>query len=382
MAEDERRLRVLQKLKRELGPIVMEALDDPKTIEVCLNTDGSVWVEKLGQPMAKKGVMTRANAESMLATLASALDTVITAEKPILEGELPLYGARFEGVIAPIVSFPSFAIRKKATMIYTLDDYVTQGVMTEMQREILRHTVEDRLNILVVGGTGTVKTTLTNALIHVMNDLTPDHRILIMEDTPEIQCSADNQVILRTSTNVTMRMLLRVCMRMRPDRILVGEVRGGEALDLLRAWGTGHPGGIATTHANNAVAGLTRLEGLIAEVSQSPMQALIADAVNIVVGIVKRGGRRFLEGIYRVEGYDMNAKRYLTSEIVGYDSVTPELDPLSPVENEAALREVRSTGWRYLKRTNGQGAHTFPSVTVDVLPSLTTRQHIAIARAN
>lgn len=313
MAEDERRQRVIQKLRRELGPLVLDALDDPKTIEIMLNSDGILWVEKLGEPMRTVGLMTRANADAMLATLAAALDTTITAENPILEGELPVWGARFEGVSSPVSTFPCFAIRKKAVSVFTLDDYVKAGIMTEEERDVLLDAVKNRKNILVVGGTGTGKTTLTNALIDAIAKLTPDHRIIILEDTPEIQCSAENKVFLRSSARISMRMLLKVCMRMRPDRILIGETRGGEALDLLKAWNTGHSGGIATVHANSARAGLIRIEQLIAEASPSPMPKLIAEAVNVLVGIVKHQGSRRIEGIYKVLGYDNG--EYVTEQI-------------------------------------------------------------------
>ena len=313
MGDDEKKSRVLQKLRRELGPAVLRELDDPRTIELMLNPDGTLWVEKLGEPMRPIGTMERASAEAMLATLASWLDTVINRDNPILEGELPIHGARFEGITAPVVPFPSFTIRKKATAIFTLNDYVIRGIMTEEQRDVLLDAIRLRNNILVVGGTGTGKTTLTNALIDAMTELTPDHRILILEDTAEIQCKAKNVVTMRTSETVTLRQLLRVCMRMRPDRILVGETRGGEALDLLKAWNTGHPGGFATVHANSATAGLVRLEQLISEVSSTPMPHLIAEAVNLVVGIAKHGNTRRIEGIFHVRGYENG--RYLTDSI-------------------------------------------------------------------
>lgn len=313
--QNEQRTRVLQKLRRELGAEVMAALLHPATTEICLNTDGLLWVEKIGQPMHVVGKMTRANADAMMATLAASLDTVVNAESPILEGELPIDGSRFEGLISPVVPFPVFSIRKKAVQIFTLEDYVTQGIMSDDQRLFLRHAIAERKNILVVGGTGSGKTTLTNALVHALSEITPDHRLIMCEDTPELQCAAKNVVFLRTSRNVTMQTLLRVCMRLRPDRILVGEVRGGEALDLLKGWNTGHPGGISTVHANSAVLGLTRLEQLIAEVSKTPMETLIGESVNILVGISKEKGSRRVRSIVTVKGYDTTARKYITEEM-------------------------------------------------------------------
>jgi type IV secretion system protein VirB11 len=146
---------------------------------------------------------------------------------------------------------------------------------------------------------------------------TPWHRLFIIEDTAEIQCAAKNAVILRATDQVDMLRLLKTTMRGRPDRIIVGEVRGGaEALALLKAWNTGHPGGVATVHANDARAGLIRLEQLIAEVTQAPMHTLIAEAVSLVVSIVKdtthAAGRR-VEEIVSVDGVD--SARYVFSTV-------------------------------------------------------------------
>jgi type IV secretion system protein VirB11 len=187
--------------------------------------------------------------------------------------------------------------------VFTLSDYVAHGIMTEIDRAILARAIRERENILVVGGTRSGKTTLTNALIDEMVAATPDHRIVIIEDTAEIQCSAENALLLHTAENVGMRELLRLTLRSRPDRILVGEVRGGEALSLLKAWNTGHPGGVATVHANNAVAGLVRLEQLIGEVSASPSSALIGEAVDVVVAIEMGREGRVVREIIEVMGY-------------------------------------------------------------------------------
>jgi type IV secretion system protein VirB11 len=249
----------------------------------------------------------------MLATLAAMLETVVNRDNPILEGELPHWGCRFEGVIPPIVKAPAFAIRKKATRIFTLADYVETRVMSVNQMQALQEAVVDRSNILVVGSTGSGKTTLLNALIAEMADKTPDHRFLILEDTAEIQCAAKNVFSMKTAANINMQTLLRVVMRLRPDRILVGETRDGAALALLKAWNTGHPGGISTIHANSAVDGLIRMEQLISEVSQSPMPKLIAPAVNVVVSIKKHGNSRRIDSILRVLGYEN--EKYITEDI-------------------------------------------------------------------
>lgn len=299
-------LRVKEKLQRELGQTITQLLTEKDVVEIMLNPDGKLWVERLGQEMQPVGEMVASQAESLMATVASTINTTITSEKPILECELPIDGSRFEALIPPIVSAPTFTIRKKAYKIFTLDDYVNDGIMSSDQREMIITSVKNRKNILVVGGTGTGKTTLTNAIIEAISTYTPDHRLAIIEDTGEIQCSSKNVVIMRSTEHVSMLRLLKATMRLRPDRILVGEVRGEEALALLKAWNTGHPGGVATVHANDARAGLIRMEQLISEATPAPQQQLIAEAVDVVICIVKSEGGRKVKEIISVDGYRNN----------------------------------------------------------------------------
>jgi len=330
MESTEKRERVREKLLRELGPNIREALADPLVIEVVLNPDGKLWVERLGEEMQVVGAMASSNAESLMATIASSLSTTITRERPVLEGELPTDGSRFEGMIPPVVLRPSFAIRKKASRVFSLEEYVGNGIMTEAQRLGIVDAVKSRRNILVVGGTGTGKTTLLNAIILVISEVSPEHRVVIIEDTVELQCSSKNVVQLRTRDTVTMQGLLRVTMRLRPDRILVGEVRGAEALALLKAWNTGHPGGLATVHANDASAGLLRIKQLIEEGLQGGKAdpEVIAEAVGLVVVIKKTSaapGRRVSEMV-RVLGYK-------NGEYVLADDFSESLTP-TPTKND------------------------------------------------
>jgi len=268
--------------------------------------------------MAPVGAMAASAAESLIATVASTLRTTVTRENPILECELPLFapfhGARFEAVIPPNVSpGPVFTIRRKASSVFTLDEYERQGIMTAQQREAIESAVRARQNILVVGGTGTGKTTLTNAILAYMTVIASEHRLVIIEDTSELQCAAENVVILRATDTVSMLRLLKTTMRLRPDRIIVGEVRGGEALALLKAWNTGHPGGACTVHANTHVnaarAGLQRIEQLIEEASTSPMRELIGEAVDLIVSIVKADNEagRLVQEVVAVQGYSDGA---------------------------------------------------------------------------
>ncbi|PHV13505.1 P-type conjugative transfer ATPase TrbB [Chitinimonas sp. BJB300] len=303
--------RLEEKLERECGSVMMNALRDPAVIEIMLNPDGKLWVDIAGKGMECTGhSMSPGAAESVLTTCASMLNTVVTRDSPILEGEFPLDGSRLEGIIPPIVRAPTFTIRKKALKVFTLDDYRTKGIIgasllgsqaasakPDAQPvhahpiEAIRHAVRQRHNILIVGGTGSGKTTLANAILAEIAMQCGEDRLVAIEDTMELQIAMPNSVLLRTSEQATMQRLLRATMRLRPDRIVVGEVRGGEALTLLKSWNTGHPGGIATIHANSAEGGLIRLSQLIYEapearnLSETSIATMIKEAVNLVVFI-------------------------------------------------------------------------------------------------
>lgn len=309
-SQTESQERIRKKLIREMGSIIVSLLEDDKVVEIMLNPDGKLWVERIGEKMEHIGEMPANQAESFMATVASTLSTVMDSDNPILECELPLDGSRFEAVRPPVVKKPTFTIRKKAIKIFTLDDYVSQRIMSEQQKKVITQAVKDRKNILVVGGTGTGKTTLSNAVLHAISVLTPEHRCVIMEDTSELQPNNENIVVMKTNKDVSIIDLLKVTMRLRPDRIIVGEVRGSEALGLLKAWNTGHPGGIATVHANEALAGLTRIEQLVSEASSTPMRDLIAEAIDIVICIKKENGGRIIKEIISINGYENNQYQY------------------------------------------------------------------------
>ena len=304
--------RAKRKLERDMGPALLAALYDPRTVELMLNADGKLWQERLGEPMKCIGALRLAQAQAIIETVAGYHGKEVTRHKPILEGELPLDGSRFAGQLPPVVPAPTFAIRKRAVAVFTLDEYVASGAMTARQRAVLIEAVRAHRNILVVGGTGSGKTTLVNAIIHQMVVQDPSERLFILEDTGEIQCAAANYVQYHTSLDVNMTALLKTALRMRPDRILVGEVRGPEALDLLMAWNTGHEGGAATLHANHARAGLDRLALLVSMHPDAPrpIAPLIGEAVHVLVHIARVDGHRRVEDILEVAGFD--GHRYLT----------------------------------------------------------------------
>ena len=289
-------------LRTALGPAIAGFLDDPMIVEVMLNPDGRLWVDRLSEGLADSGkTLSAADGERIVRLVAHHVGVEVHSLSPRVSAELPETGERFEGLLPPVVAAPAFAIRKPAVAVFTLEDYVTAGTMTLMQAEALRQAVATRANILVAGGTSTGKTTLTNALLAEVAK-TSD-RVVIIEDTRELQCAAPNLVAMRTKDGVaSLSDLVRSSLRLRPDRIPIGEVRGAEALDLLKAWGTGHPGGIGTIHAGSGIGALRRLEQLIQEAVVTVPRAMIAETIDLVAVLAGRGSARRLAELACVEG--------------------------------------------------------------------------------
>ena len=304
--------RAKKQLTRDLGEKVLTALHDPRTVEIMLNADGRLWQERLGEAMRCIGTMRGTQARGIVNTVAGYHGRELTRSNPTLECEFPLDGSRFAGQVPPVVAEVVFAIRKKAVSVFTLDDYVASGIMTPAQCGRIQDAAARRRDILVTGGTGSGKTTLVNAVLNHIVAIEPDVRLVIIEDTGEIQCTAGNYIQYHTSFEVSMTQLLRTTLRMRPDRIIVGEVRGPEALDLLMAWNTGHEGGVATLHANDARSGLSRLAMLISmhPDSPKPIEPLIGEAVHLIVHIARTPAGRRIEEILEVSGFENG--RYLT----------------------------------------------------------------------
>ncbi len=325
--QDEQHQRLEVKLRRELGEQVLQLLEDSLTEDILLNPDGSLWAKRMGKSFSRIGEMPAAQAASALGTIAAWRGTVLNHERPILETELPIDGSRFEGIVSPVVRRPVFAIRLRPRKIFSLDDYQSDGILTDVldrtnqlrrrddfldgvrglnHADVIRAAVRARKNILVVGSTGSGKTTLVNAILDSLARLAPNDRVISIEDTTELQCPVQNYLDLRAVGGVTMLDCLRACMRLKPTRIVVGEVRGAEAHTLLKAWNTGHPGGAATIHANDALSGLIRLESLVAEATSAPQQTLIAEAVDLVVFVDEeaslKAGRKVRE-VLLVTGY-------------------------------------------------------------------------------
>lgn len=293
-------------LRTALGATIARFLEDPGVVEVMLNPDGRLWIDRLSEGMSDTGEhISPADGERIIRLVAHHVGAEVHSGAPRVSAELPDSGERFEGLLPPIVTGPAFAIRKPAISVFTLDDYVSAGTMTTGQAALLREAVAGHANILVAGGTGTGKTTLTNALLAEVAK--GKDRLLIIEDTRELQSRSENKVPMRTKDFVaSLTDLARSSMRFRPDRIIVGEVRGPEALDLLKLWGTGHPGGIGTIHAGSGLGALRRLEQLIQEAVVTVPRALIGETIDIVAVLSGRGSARRLSELARVEGLSPN----------------------------------------------------------------------------
>ena len=293
--------RGMSMLRTAMGPAIARHLADPAIVEVMLNPDGRLWIDRLSEGLGETGDrITPADAERIVRLVAHHVGAEVHEAAPRVSAELPT-GERFEGLLPPVVMAPSFAIRKPAVAVFTLDDYVEAGIMSAGQANVLRRAVSDRKNILVAGGTSTGKTTLVNALLAEVAKT--DDRVVLIEDTRELQCAAPNLVSLRTRDGVvTLSELVRSALRLRPDRIPIGEVRGLEALDLLKAWGTGHPGGIGTLHAGTANGALHRMEQLIQEVVVTVPRALIAETIDVIAVLSGRGSQRRLSELAAVDG--------------------------------------------------------------------------------
>jgi len=311
-------------LRTAMGPAIVAALGDSQVIEVMVNPDGALRLDRLGEGRVDTGErLDPAQIERIIRLVASHARSEVHGDRPIVSAELPAYGdgagERFEGILPPVSLAPCFSIRKPASRVYTLLDYVADGIMAAEAARLVSLAVVDRRNILIVGGTSSGKTTLANALLAEVAHL--GERVILIEDTRELQCAAPDTVALRTRAGaVSMADLVRSTLRLRPDRIIVGEVRGPEALDMLKAWNTGHPGGIATVHANSALAALYRLEQLIQEAVVTVPRRLIADAIDFIVFIAGRGLGRRVETIARVVGLDPDGGYALRD-------ITPQPEP-------------------------------------------------------
>lgn len=304
---DNKSSRAIESITRACGQEFMTKFYDPDVIEIMLNPDGTLWIDTLSSGQSILGKMSKTAAISMIRTVAGINDKYITNESPFLETNFPIDQSRFAAQFPPIVTSPTFALRKRAIKVFSLDDYVENDMITINQATAIKKAVRDHRNILVCGGTGSGKTTLLNAIIAEINILCPEERLIIIEDTPEIQSKAKNTITYRTSAEVSMSDLIKISLRMRPDRILVGEIRGAEALSLLESWNTGHEGGLATVHCNSATDAISRLILMVSKHHEAPrnIEFLINSVVDVIVFIEKgNDGKRRIKEVVALDGYN------------------------------------------------------------------------------
>lgn len=313
-ARDEIRIRLHDQLCHELGEPVLDAAVRPGVSDIMLLEDDTLWVNERGvwtrHPNARYGPEQR---ETIIGLVANSLGQEATFMNPIIEGEVTMRNRRyrFTGHLPPICALPTVAFRKPAEIIYTLANYQAAGIITAWQRNILHRAVVERQNILVAGAMGSGKSTLANALIDA---IAPEDRVGTIEDTYELQVRLPNRNQLHTTSTIDLQRLVKSALRLQLDRLCVGEVRGAEALDLLKAWNVGARGGIATIHSNDARSALIRLSTLVQEANVPPQPQLIAEAIDLVVFIERqRGDTRRVTEILKMEGLNVDGNFQLSA---------------------------------------------------------------------
>lgn len=312
-SQSESEERALSTLHYTMGPEVLGYMEDPNVFEIIVNPDGTLWIDTFKKGRIFTGsYVNAADSRQLVFQVASMTNQVCTDEMPMLAAELP-DGSRFQGFLPKVVTAPSYIIRKHSQQVFSLADYVNQGVMSRAQEQMILRAIADKKNIVAAGGTKSGKTTFLNAILAEISKY--DDRIVMIEDLPELRCTAQNYLSLRTTDKVTQDDLLKSTLRATPDRIVVGEVRSGEALALLDAWSTGHGGGCSTVHSNSAKQTLYRLQQMVSRVSITPQQVTIAEAVDIVIYIKRKGTGRIIEEVIAVDGFDEEKKDYITHQI-------------------------------------------------------------------
>jgi pilus assembly protein CpaF len=305
-----------------LKPIA-HLIQDPDVSEIMVNGSGHVFVEQQGMVRAVDGVsVADKSLQIAVRNIARLLGDDVSEERPILDARLP-DGSRVAAVLPPCsVGGTTLTIRKFQTRFFTAEELVRIGTMTPEVMACVRAAIENNENVLISGGTSTGKTTLLNALAAF---LPPKDRVVLIEDTAELQIDRPNLVRFEARREhgdlpaVTIRDLLRATLRHRPDRIIVGEVRGGEAFDLLQALNTGHSGTLSTIHANSAEQALARFSSCVVQSGiELPYQAVryqIADAIDLVLHLGRDAGRRVVSELIRVGRYDVDRDRYERDEL-------------------------------------------------------------------
>ncbi len=284
---------------------VKRLLHDPEVVEISLNPDGNLFVERFGSEAVIERKCGSGDAESMIRWCASGQDRIIDRTSPIVSVMVPGFAHRIEALLPPVVMAPVFSIRRHHESPIDLEmfDWGTDepGEISRLSA-IIKCIVGGRKNMVVCGATGSGKTSFANACLRVIACVRPRERVVIIEDTPELRSELLNTVSLRTSDTVDQQRLLVSTLRLAPDRIIVGECRdGAAALTMLRAWNTGHRGGITTLHANAAGEVVSRLDMLCSEVAATSQEKLIRSTIDVVVYLERGAGRPVVREILEVK---------------------------------------------------------------------------------
>jgi len=297
---DERKLNTLY---NAMGKDLLDCLNDPDVFEVLVNDNGLLWTDTFSKGrVSTQKYLSSDNRFKIIMLIADATKQIVNEEHPLLEAELP-DKSRFQGYFPRVVRFPAFVIRKHAIAKQTLDDYVLCGIMTEKQKKFIVDAIYSNRNILVAGATKSGKTTLLNAILEEIAK-TEERVITVEEGMSELKCTSELGLSLCTSKYASLLDILRGLLRGTPDRIVMGELRAGEAMDLLDLWNTGHGGGCASIHANSAYLSLKRLEKMILRVSINPQKESIGEIIDVVLFMERKGTGRALKEIMEVKGYD------------------------------------------------------------------------------
>jgi pilus assembly protein CpaF len=310
-------------------------LTDPSISEVMVNPTKQVWIERDGRLEEVPDLrLDEKNLRVAIQNIARLLGDDFGDDKPLLDSRLP-DGSRVAAALPPCaVDGIALTVRKFATRFYRTDELVAAGSMPQRVLDLIGQAIRARHNVLISGGTGSGKTTLLNALASFIPD---EERVVLIEDTAELRIAKPNLVRFEARREqpplvaVTIRDLVRATLRHRPDRVILGEVRGGEGFDLLQVLNVGHCG-LTTLHANNASQALTRLATcvLMSDIAlpYQAIRAALAETVHVIVHVARQGPRRIVREMVRVQHYQPETDRYTLETL--YSAPAPISDPSDP----------------------------------------------------
>jgi type IV secretion system protein VirB11 len=290
-------------------------LDDPLTQDIIANSNGEIFQAKTGEKgLIKIGKLESGQIERIIDTVASFANKELKNLNSILECEIPHTGDRFQGLLPPVVSSPSFVIRCKPRYVFSLESYLNRNAITNAQHRALSDGLKTKKNIFVAGSTGSGKTTFINALTDTFKD--SSERLVICEDTPELCLPNSISQKLLTSKEQSFNDLVRATLRLRPDRIVIGELRGKEAYEFLKAMNTGHQGGLSSIHANSALLALERFNSLCREAVNFHCRDLIGETIDVVAFMERSVNGPILKELVKVEGYNKISKQFELTPLI------------------------------------------------------------------